>query len=233
MPTSNELLPTSTWDFFSGRGEGATRADRSAAQLRRPLTVLAQALYHSEAFWDHALDVSRANDQDARAAQLAALYVPRKGRNGERSVIVKLLLIAAENLVTRYDRKQRPGLALKRMAEAGGIFAYAVDGGPLVTRPNSTNRRIKFGGSAASDASLRSLQLGADLIVKRGSGICLSRGCCEAIDSRRLPTPSPYRHRQPTERADYCPRHLSCEEHEYHLDIMRAILVPAADAALR
>ncbi len=219
-----------SWSLFSGVGEGATRADRAASQLWRPLLILVSELYSCDRFWTYADDIARADDSRAEADRLARRYLPRRGDHGERGLILELLLVASESVLDRHDQAGRPGLALRRLVEVGGPVAYFVDDpmseGRLSDLPApSESRRIGTSGRAASASQIASYERGAELVRRRGAGICLAAGCDVEVGGKRKSKWSGPR--RTTVRVDYCNQHQADSS---DLDAMRRLLAAAAYA---
>lgn len=239
-PHSSKSEPWS-WDFWTGRGEGFTQADRFDVRRRCALWKLADHLWRSEAFWNAAERV--ANGEEPGAA--ARSYAPAPTATGHRAAMAFLLETTANNLRDRFDRKGRPGTASIRLAQPLGPKAYFIDasrvrlaaseGGQAAVldrglpKPYAPSKRVPEDGRALSRPAARALALGARAIVRRGAGQCLS--CGEPLAETRIDTYSG--DRKGSRRVDYC---AGCEAadldgsvYRRHLDVMRLVLDQVAD----
>jgi hypothetical protein len=92
----------------------------------------------------------------------------------------------------------------------------------------SERRRIGTSGRAASAAQIASLERGAELVRKRGAGLCLATGCEAEVGHERYELYGGSR--RSSERIDYCGDHDQRPDYRGDLDSIRGVLVPAAYA---
>lgn len=173
--------PANTWDFFSGRGEGASRIDRWAVRQRCASQALGGTLARDDTFWEHVEAVAAGSDP--RPA--ARLYVLRK--SSHQDAIVRLLEIGAAHADQRFARD---GIRAGR-----GILAVTTAAGPIVYFEEGQEKANAFSLSGA-----QVLDIGALLIARRGAGRCLD--CGEPLSETTTETPSQLRRR--TKRVNYC-----------------------------
>jgi len=208
-----------TWDFFTGRGDGATRSDRAAVRWQFAARVLGATLARDAGFNRLADELARAVNGYGVAVvaspvdvlrvrslhlPLARRYWPRAGER--QAVMARLLWVAASHRDQRTDR----------LANAGRPVAYFPDGPP--SGPHA--------GYAVRRDHERTVMHGAVLVARRGAGRCL--GCDEPLEQVREPVYGPWR--QTTRRIDYCP---DCTADSDHLHAMADVLRDAAAFILR
>jgi hypothetical protein len=175
---------TSSWDFFSGRGDGATRGDKWAVRQRRASLALGGALARDDDFWNYATAIAMGDDEFDR---VAGLYVPRE--SPARDAIKRLLQLAGKHHAVRWDcTGERAGYGILMVTTAAGPITYSPD-----SRVNA--------GNAYSDAGMQALDDGARLITRRGAERCLE--CGERLPETRRQTQRAGR--RGSERVNYCP----------------------------
>lgn len=186
--------------------------------------ILVSELHQCEAFWTYAREIRQSGIDESVVRKYARRYVPRSGPHCDQDLLAAILLVAA---------RVEPDRDLRALVELAGPVAYFANDplaeGRLAGLPEpSDQRRIGTSGRAASLAQLASLERGAELVRRRGAGICLASGCEVEVGH------DPYWRggggkRQPS-RIDYCSEHDLRADYRGDLDAMRGVLIPAAYA---
>ena len=148
------------WDFLTGRGPGATAADRSFVAQQRAAWVLGWALAgnsrrwpHAAAFWEHAERIAGSGHSPDATQAAARLYVPRRSKH--RAAITRLLYVASRHVDNQIWGAHDVMIA--------GTAAYLPDAEPGKGEPRYAMR---------PDA-LRTIDLGALLVARRGARLCM------------------------------------------------------------
>ena len=208
MHESNRGGGPNTWDFFTGRGAGATRADRASVRWQFAARALGLTLARDDGFNGFADELGGADVTQARllSAVISRRYWPRRGRR--QAVIARMLWIAAGE----------PDRRIFRLVNAGGPLTYFPDGSP--SGPNC--------GYAVRHDYERMVVRGAELVARRGGGRCLE--CDGQLAGLREPVCGPIR--QTSRRVDYCCGCTARPEHELRAPLdLRAMEDTLRDAA--
>jgi hypothetical protein len=152
METALRRSKAANWDIRQGPVEGS-RVGTSAWVERFPAWALGLALTAQQEFWDQVASIR----DGAKAEEIARRYI-RRDQGRRLDLIVTLLKRAAE---------APDDTAAKIRVWNAGVSAYTVDGVPSTSSPQRALR---------ADA-LRTLEIGAVRVARRGAGRCVAQDC--------------------------------------------------------